>query len=190
MNQNFELMKPFLFIVINISFMLHSVNAQQEIIEHKIPLTQELQISAYNTPLVPARYDKSYIPYNRLLFESSLDREKQAIENILQLYIDGSTSGQPILMEEAFHSNLNLYYVKNNQIEVWTGNDYINGTKEGKPTGEIGKILSIDYTNNAAVAKVEISHPNLEAVYIDYFMLLKVQDKWTIIHKMFTQKAQ
>ncbi|WP_299434500.1 nuclear transport factor 2 family protein [uncultured Aquimarina sp.] len=110
------------------------------------------------------------------------------IRETLNKYITGSTGGQPQLLKEAFHPDLNLYYVKNNQVAIWSGEAYIKDTKEGQPTGEAGKILSIDYTNNAAVAKVEISHPKSEVPYIDYFMLLKADGKWTIIHKMFTKK--
>ena len=151
-------------------------------------LPEELQISFYNASLAEARFNKSYIPDDRLYYESNIDTERKAIEETLQKYVDGSTGGKPNLLKEAFHPELNLYYVKNNQVATWSGNAYIADTKEGKPTGENGKILSIDYTNNAAMAKVEISHPQSTESYIDYFMLLKAQDKWTIVHKMFTKK--
>jgi len=112
------------------------------------------------------------------------------IRETLNKYITGSTGGQPELLKQAFHPDLNLYYVKNNQVATWSGVAYIKDTKQGHPTGEIGKILSIDYTNNAAVAKVEIANPKSEVPYIDYFMLLKTDKKWTIIHKMFTKKTK
>ena len=115
--------------------------------------------------------------------------EEDRIKETLTKYIDGSTGGQPKLLEEAFHPDLNLYYVKNNEVSVWSGTAYIADTKQGQPTGEKGTILSIDYTNNAAVAKVEIAYPG-QTPYIDYFMLLKTEGKWTIIHKMFTKKTE
>ena len=115
--------------------------------------------------------------------------EEQMIEQTLLDYIEGSTNGQPDRLKKAFHPDLNLYYIKNDKVAIWSGQAYIADTKEGKPTGESGKILSIDFTNNAAVAKVEISHPNNPIPYIDYFMLLKAEGKWTIIHKMFTKKT-
>ena len=111
------------------------------------------------------------------------------IRETLMKYIEGSTNGKPILLKQAFHPQLNLYYVRNDKIAVWAGTSYIADTKEGEPTGESGKILSIDYENNAAVAKVEISHPKSPDPYIDYFMLLKAGGKWTIVHKMFTKKT-
>lgn len=78
--------------------------------------------------------------------------------------------------------------MKNGKLQIWSGTDYITDTKEGKPTGEGGRILSIDFENNAAVAKVEISHPEYRSTYIDYFMLLKIENQWTIIHKMYTKE--
>jgi len=113
--------------------------------------------------------------------------EESLIMETLNKYITGSTGGQPELLKGVFHPNLNLYYIKNNQIATWSGKEYIEDTEEGQSTGERGKILSIDYTNNAAVAKVEISHPDSKNTYIDYFILLKTIGKWSIVHKMFTK---
>ncbi|MDW3652641.1 MAG: nuclear transport factor 2 family protein [Bacteroidia bacterium] len=115
--------------------------------------------------------------------------EFELISQTLTDYIEGSTNGQPDRLKKAFHPDLNLYYVKNDDVAVWSGKSYILDTKEGEPTGERGKIISIDYENNAAVAKVEISHPKNPVPYIDYFMLLKTNGKWTIIHKMFTKRS-
>ncbi len=122
------------------------------------------------------------------ILEASAQSDTELIEKTLTDYIEGSTNGQPNRLKEAFHPDLNLYYVRNDEVRVWSGKDYILDTKEGQPTGEKGKILSIDYENNAAMAKVEIFNPQNDNTYIDYFMLLKTEGKWTIIHKMFTKK--
>ena len=116
--------------------------------------------------------------------------DEDLIRETLMKYIEGSTNGKPDLLKDAFHPDLNLYYVRNDEYKVWSGKDYIMDTKEGKPTGENGKILSIDFENNAAMAKVEISHPDNPLPYIDYFMLLKAKGEWKIIHKMFTKKTE
>ncbi len=113
----------------------------------------------------------------------------EGIVNTLTDYIEGSTNGQPDRLKKAFYPGLNLYYVKNDSLKVWSGLSYIADTKAGQPTGENGKIISIDYENNAAVAKVEISHPKSPVPYVDYFLLLKAQGKWTIVHKLFTKRS-
>lgn len=116
--------------------------------------------------------------------------ELKLIRKTLTDYIEGSTNGQPKRLKKAFHPDLNLYSVgKNKQLSIWSGTAYIADTKEGKPTGETGKILYVDYENNAAMAKVEIAHPKSAAPYIDYFMLLKLEGKWTIVHKMYTKQV-
>ncbi len=116
--------------------------------------------------------------------------EFEAITKTLTDYIEGSTEGQPNRLKTAFHPDLNLYSIgKDQKLNIWSGTAYIEDTKEGKPTGEGGKIISIDFENNAAVAKVEISHPKSPSTYIDYFMLLKIEGKWTIIHKMYTKRT-
>lgn len=114
--------------------------------------------------------------------------EKKAVRKALSDYINGSTGGKPNLLKETFHPDLNLYYISKGALKVWSGEAYIKDTKEGKPTGETGRILSIDYENDAAIGKVQISNPKSKTPYIDYFILLKVKGKWTIIHKMFTKK--
>lgn len=116
--------------------------------------------------------------------------ELTLISQTLTDYIEGSTEGQPNRLKTAFHPDLNLYSIgKDQQLKIWSGTAYIEDTKEGKPTGEGGKIISIDYENNIAVAKVEISHPKSPSTYIDYFMLLKMEGKWTIMHKMYTKRT-
>jgi len=114
--------------------------------------------------------------------------DMELITETLTDYIEGSTEGKPNRLKTAFYKDLNLYSVRNDSIKIWSGKNYIKSTKEGEPTGESGKIISIDYENNAAVAKVEISHPKAKKAYVDYFMLLKTEDKWTIIHKMYTKR--
>ncbi|MEM9545969.1 MAG: nuclear transport factor 2 family protein [Bacteroidota bacterium] len=126
-----------------------------------------------------------------LAFQTAIaQNDIQEITKTLTDYIEGSTDGQPERLKTAFHPDLNLYSVGNDdKLRIWSGEAYIKDTKEGKPTGEDGKIISIDFENNAAMAKVEISHPKSKSTYIDYFMLLKLEGKWTIIHKMYTKRT-
>ncbi|MEM8734272.1 MAG: serine hydrolase [Planctomycetota bacterium] len=109
------------------------------------------------------------------------------IRQTLTDYIQGSTNGQPKRLSKAFHPQLNLYSIRNEKLRIWAGTDYINGTKEGQPTGEFGSILAIDFENDCAVAKVQIT-PQQGAPYVDYFMLLKIDGRWTIVHKMYTRR--
>ncbi|MFS4445717.1 nuclear transport factor 2 family protein [Maribacter sp. 2307UL18-2] len=116
----------------------------------------------------------------------SAQTELEGITSTLMDYIEGTANGEPDRVKRAFHPELNLYSIRNDSVNVWYGQDYTGGISEGKKSNRIGRIVSIDYENDAAMAKIEILMPNAKRVYTDYLMLLKYQGRWTIIHKSYT----
>ena len=114
--------------------------------------------------------------------------EIEAINKTLYDYIEGTANGEPSRLKEAFDEDFNLYFVREDSLQVWSGKKYIDNVKQGQKSNRIGKVLSIDYEGNAAVAKIEILMPSRKRIYTDYLMLLKVKDQWKIIHKSFTFK--
>ncbi len=113
--------------------------------------------------------------------------DQEAIRRVLSDYIQGTAKGEPALLNNAFHEDLNLYSVNpDGTLKTWNGKDYISIFRQGQQRNRQGEILSIDFENNAATAKVEIKTPS--KTYIDYFLLLKVNEKWKIIHKSYTEK--
>lgn len=114
--------------------------------------------------------------------------EIEQISKTLMHYIEGTANGEPERLKEAFDKDFNLYFVKNDSLQIWSGEGYINRIAPGKKNNRIGKIISIDYENDAATAKVEIDMPGRKRIYTDYFLLLKMKGKWKIIHKSFTFK--
>lgn len=127
-----------------------------------------------------------------LLFLSILlsysQSEIEAINKVLYDYIEGTANGEPDRLREAFDEDFNLYFVREDSLQVWSGKKYVDNVKQGQKSNRIGKVLSIDYEGNAAVAKIEILMPARKRIYTDYLMLLKIKDKWKIIHKSFTFK--
>ncbi len=114
--------------------------------------------------------------------------EIEQISKTLMDYIEGTANGEPDRLREAFDKDFNLYFVKNDSLQVWSGEGYINRIRKGKKNNRIGKIISIDYEGNAASAKVEIDMPGRKRIYTDFFLLLKMKRKWKVIHKSFTFK--
>lgn len=114
--------------------------------------------------------------------------EIERINNVLYDYIEGTANGQPDRLLQAFDEDFNLYFVRNDSIQVWSGRGYINNVTPGKKSNRIGRVLSIDFEGNAASAKIEVLMPGLKRIYTDYLLLLKVDEKWKIIHKTFTFK--
>ncbi len=114
--------------------------------------------------------------------------EKEHINKVLHDYIEGTANGEPARLKGAFHKDFNLYFVKNDSLQIWSGKHYIENVKIGVKSNRIGKVISIDYEGDAAIAKIEILMPERKLIYTDYLMLLKIDKQWKIIHKSFTFK--
>lgn len=114
---------------------------------------------------------------------------KSEIEQItatLMDYIVGTANGEPERLKKAFHPDFNLYTVTTeDSLRIRSGEKYISNIKEGQKSNRIGRIISVDYEKDAAIAKVEIVIPNWR-IFIDYFLLLKYEGSWKIVHKSYT----
>ncbi len=121
-----------------------------------------------------------------LSFTSYGQTDLEKIQETLTDYIEGTANGELDRLRKAFHPDFNLYTViGEDSLRVWDGQNYISGFREGRKSNRIGRIISIDHENDAAIAKVEIVMPG-RGVYTDYFLLLKLSDEWKIIHKTYT----
>lgn len=125
-----------------------------------------------------------FLVYGMQTMKAQTDLE--AITSTLMDYIEGTANGEPERVKRAFHPELNLYSIRNDSVSVWYGQDYIGGITKGKKNNRIGRVVSIDYENDAASAKIEIVMPGPKRIYTDYLLLLKYQGNWKIIHKSFT----
>lgn len=114
------------------------------------------------------------------------------ITQTINYYFEGTSQDKPELIKKAFHPDLNLYSInQDGSLRTWTGSDYISNFKGGNPSNRIGKILSIDIENNTAQAKASIEYPDDRPyMFIDYFMMLKVEGQWKIVHKMYTRVSK
>jgi hypothetical protein len=112
--------------------------------------------------------------------------ELEQISETLMDYIEGTANGEPDRLKKAFHPDFNLYTVtEKDSLRIRSGEKYILGVKQGEKTNRIGRIISIDYEKDAAIAKAEIVIPNWR-IFTDYFLLLKYEGSWKIVHKSYT----
>lgn len=114
--------------------------------------------------------------------------EIQLISETLMRYIDGTANGEPDQLKKAFHPDFNLYTVTADSLWIRSGSKYIDNVKAGKKSNRIGRIISIDYEKDAAMAKAEIIIPNWR-IFTDYFLLLKYKGEWKIVQKSYTWRA-
>lgn len=120
--------------------------------------------------------------------ENDGNNEIQKITKTIMLYIDGTANGEPEKLREAFHPDFNLYSVtESDSLRIWEGADYVGRIKKGVKNTRQGRIISIDFEKDAAIAKAEIVIPGWR-IFTDYFLLLKYEGSWKIVHKSYTWK--
>ncbi|MBK8055635.1 MAG: serine hydrolase [Saprospiraceae bacterium] len=107
------------------------------------------------------------------------------IKETLMDYIEGSANGEPQRLRKAFHPDFNLYTVAKDTLWIRSGEQYIANFKVGEKSNRIGRIISVDFEKDAAIAKVEIIVPGWRT-FIDYLLLLKYEGSWKIVHKSYT----
>ncbi len=112
--------------------------------------------------------------------------EIEQITVTLMDYIEGTANGEPERLRRAFHPSFNLYTVtEKDSLRIRSGAEYIANIKPGEKANRIGRIISIDFENDAATAKAEIVVPNWR-IFTDYFLLLKYEGSWKIVQKSYT----
>lgn len=116
---------------------------------------------------------------------TSVKNDLAQITEILLDYIEGTAYGQPERLRKAFHPKFNLYSVSKDTLLIRSGEQYISNIKPGEKSNRIGRILSIDIEKDAAMAKAEIIVPGWRT-FIDYFLILKYNGAWKIVHKSYT----
>ena len=110
----------------------------------------------------------------------------EQITATLMDYIEGTANGEPERLKRAFHPDFKLYTVtEQDSLRIRSGEAYIAGIKPGEKANRIGRIISIDYEKDAAIAKAEIVVPNWR-IFTDYFLLLRYEGSWKIVQKSYT----
>ena len=113
--------------------------------------------------------------------------EIELITTTLMDYIEGTANGEPERLRKAFHSDFNLYTIEKDSLRIRSGEKYISNVKKGEKANRIGRIISIDYEKDAAIAKAEIVIPNWR-IFTDYFLLIKYEGSWKRVQKSYTWK--
>lgn len=107
------------------------------------------------------------------------------ITSTIQLYFDGTQYGEPELVSKAFAETLFVQWIDaDGNFRSRDASSYIERIEKGRQVARFGKIVSLDVTDNAASAKVEISYG--QKLYTDYLLLLKIDGVWKITNKIAT----
>ncbi|OXA86621.1 nuclear transport factor 2 family protein [Flavobacterium hercynium] len=131
-----------------------------------------------------------FVLLSNLSFSQS---EQSLIENCIQNYIQGTSYNQPDSISKAFYPEANLF-LSHKEKPLWIVpiSEYVSWfqkSNKGEFNGRVGKIISVEFFNDIAIAKAEILIPEKKLEFMDMFLLKKIQGDWKIISKAASSKA-
>ncbi|HEX8772933.1 MAG TPA: nuclear transport factor 2 family protein [Pyrinomonadaceae bacterium] len=119
--------------------------------------------------------------------ESAKVSDEAAIRGVIQYYFDGISKDDVESMKKAFHPKAKYFVIRYGGLEeVSQERVYLNmkdnaRRQAGKDTAP-KRIVSIDLTGDAAIAKVEMDYSN--GRFTEYLSLVKFDDGWKIVSKV------
>lgn len=132
--------------------------------------------------------------FNPLLAQEN--QEQELIKNVIQnAYVDGlCNNADEDAIRKGFHPDFKLMGAgRDNKIWELPISNWIETAKKGKERGHkysfqseftTVKFLSIDITGKVAITKIEF-YEGTDLNYIDYLSLMKFEDGWKIVNKLF-----
>lgn len=128
--------------------------------------------------------------YARGMATPKTQSEHDAIEKILQLYIDGCRHGKSQLMRPAFHPQASFFGYAGDQLAV--GLDFLfDWVDRNGPAPDIEpRIVSLDLAESIAVVRLEVANWSGKLAgsgvrMSDLFTFLRTPEGWRIIQKAF-----
>jgi hypothetical protein len=126
-----------------------------------------------------------------LVATSAFARSREAateaeVRAALNHYLLGHSTGDGAHHRMVFHPESKLTFIRNGAYTTRTAEEYISGSSGKPPADEAQRkrrIVSVDVTGDAAIAKIELDYPT--TFFTDYFTLLKINGKWMIMNKTF-----
>ena len=117
---------------------------------------------------------------------SASSADEAAVREAVNHYLLAHSTGDGNHIRNVFHPELKMFFFRDGEIRFRPGPEYIAGFS-GKPAADEAqrkrRIESVDITGTAAMAKVILDYP--QATLTDYFQLVKVNNEWKIVSKIF-----
>ncbi len=111
--------------------------------------------------------------------------EHDAINKVVQIYLDGAKSGKGDDMKPAFHKDATIFGYAGADLfagpiqQLFAWND-----ENGPATGLEARIAGIDLIDTVATVRLELDNWTGHR-FTDLFTLLKVDGQWKIMNKVF-----
>lgn len=115
--------------------------------------------------------------------ESEIDAIKKAI---MDYYHEGHVRSDPELYKNILHDEWKFFlFDQNKQLKIVDKAEYLSWYDPEKANINLSwttEFYNVDVTGNNAAVKLRIECE--EVGYIDYFNLMKINEKWWIVHKL------
>ncbi len=130
------------------------------------------------------------------LTSNLLADSKADIKNVIEKsYFNGAFNGLDTKsMKDGFHPDFAIFSPKGNEISKYPIATWVKGIEKWKTDPKFDKkkakmeckIVSLDVTGVCASAKIEASK-NGKLIYTDYLSLLKFENGWKIVAKVYNK---
>lgn len=104
----------------------------------------------------------------------------------LENYIQGHATGNGHFMRKAFHTEAKIMAFRDGKMMNLTAEEFASRFN-GKPAADEAqrkrRIESVEITGNAGIGKIVLEYPTV--TFTDYMSLLKVDNEWKIVNKVF-----
>ncbi len=114
--------------------------------------------------------------------------DRAAIEQAVQLYIDGASKGDAAKLKEAFHDEARLFGSISGQrfdMPIALMIQEVTVNPLDSDGGYSARVVSVEQTSDAAVVTLEESGCWGNLSFVDYFTLAKFDGAWKIVNKTF-----
>jgi hypothetical protein len=106
-------------------------------------------------------------------------------------YFKAQSTGDGSHLKGTFVDEGRMMWVADGKLQMRTSAEYIGGFRGKPPADEAQRkrrVLMVDVTGDAAVAKVELDFPDVK--FTDYFSMLKIGGEWKIVNKSFHRQPK
>ena len=112
--------------------------------------------------------------------------EFDAIAHVIELYTEGTATGDVSKLQEAFHKDARMFGSSGgNRIDVPIEEFFKRAQKRPAGTSYKARLLSVNQVNDAAIAILAIDGFWGSASFIDFFSFSRMNGVWKIVNKTF-----
>ena len=120
-------------------------------------------------------------------FSQAQESDYQLVAKTVNYYLEGGTNNDYATLKKAFHETATMKYITKEGYKEVNALEFFSRMDASKPKqNRITRIANITVSGHAASAQLEIEYPTFS--FIDFMNLLKVDDEWKIVNKIFYRK--